>query len=81
MANLFFDTLLCSPLPSLPPSLPPHYRLLWYAQAAVKREPLAVWGEVGKNTEEQDVLRSLKEAFEVNKPCVKSLVFTFMVIH
>ena len=60
--------------PSLPPPLPPPlslspgYRLLWYAQAAVKREPLAIWGDVGKNAEEQDVLRSLKEAFEVEKP-------------
>ena len=62
----FIPSLLLSLLP-FPHSLPPQYRLLWYAQAAVKREALAVWGEVGKNTEEQDVLRSLKEAFEVSK--------------
>ena len=63
VANLFFlyYFLVLSPLPS--PLT--QYRLLWYAQAAVKREALVVWGEVGKKSEEKDVLSSLKEAFEV----------------
>ena len=70
MANLFFlyHSSLALPFSSLPPfSLSAGYRLLRYVQAAVKREPLAIWEDVGKNAEEQDVLRSLKEAFEVDK--------------
>ena len=41
------------------------FRLLSYAESAIKREPISSWFDVGANQEEKDILQSLTKAFEV----------------
>ena len=41
-------------------------RLLSYAESAVKREDAVIWFESGRNEEENEIIKSLTEAFEVH---------------
>ena len=43
------------------------FRLLSYAESAVKRQPISGWFEVGTNEEETEILQSLTKAFEVSR--------------